>query len=364
LTQTQDFCISANGLKKDLEIVIEPIEFAKPGFDATYKIVYKNKGNTAVNGSLSFNYNDALLNFTSATVTPNSQNSGIINWNFTNLLPFESRSIYATLSVNATSATPPVNVGTILNFNVNVSPIANDENQFDNSFSYDQTVVASFLPNAITCMEGASVSTSEIGKYLHYGIVFENTGNYLAETIVIKDVIDTAKYDINSIQLLDTSHPVYTKISGNIIEFIFQNINLEATNGNPPVGGHGNVLFKIKSKSDLVAGDTVNKSASIFFDYSYPLSITPVSTTFINLSNSIFEFDKTITVYPNPTSSEININADFTIKSIELYDIQGRILETILGNTKTLDITSKQNGIYFLKITTEKGSKIEKIIKE
>jgi hypothetical protein len=29
-----------------------------------------------------------------------------------------------------------------------------------------------------------------------------------------------------------------------------------------------------------------------------------------------------------------------------------------------LDISDKTNGIYFLKITTEKGSKVEKLVKE
>jgi Leucine-rich repeat (LRR) protein len=364
LTQSQDFCLSANGIKKDLEIAIEPIEYALPGNEATYKIVYKNKGNTQVSGNLNFNYNDALLNFNTATVTPNSQSVGVLNWNFINLLPFESRSIIVTMNVNSSSVTPPVIAGSILNFSSNISPISNDENQLDNTFTYNQNVVNSVSPNAITCLQGASVSTSEIGNYLHYSIVFENTGNYLAETVVIKDLIDTTKYDINSIQLLDTSHPVYTKVSGNFIEFIFQNINLEATSGNPPVGGHGNVLFKIKTKSDLVSGDTVNKSASIFFDYSFPLTTTDAATTFINLSNSIFELDKSVSIYPNPTTSIININTEFNIKSIEVYDVQGRVLETILGNTKTFDISSKQNGIYFLKITTDKGSKIEKLVKE
>jgi hypothetical protein len=82
-----------------------------------------------------------------------------------------------------------------------------------------------------------------------------------------------------------------------------------------------------------------------------------------NLKVSDFTNEK-IKIHPNPTNSIININADFNIKSIEVYDVQGRVLETVLGNTKTLDISSKQNGIYFLKITTEKGSKIEKIVKE
>ncbi len=42
---TQNFCIAANGVHKDLEIVIAPVIPARPGFDAVYKIVYRNKGN-------------------------------------------------------------------------------------------------------------------------------------------------------------------------------------------------------------------------------------------------------------------------------------------------------------------------------
>jgi hypothetical protein len=76
--------------------------------------------------------------------------------------------------------------------------------------------------------------------------------------------------------------------------------------------------------------------------------------------------DSTILVYPNPTKGTINVTSNFNIKSIELYDIQGRILETVIENNNSLklDISEKQNGIYFLKINSENGSKVEKIIKE
>jgi hypothetical protein len=41
---TRNFCITANGVKNDLEVTIIPIGPARPGFDAEYKIIYKNKG--------------------------------------------------------------------------------------------------------------------------------------------------------------------------------------------------------------------------------------------------------------------------------------------------------------------------------
>jgi hypothetical protein len=89
-------------------------------------------------------------------------------------------------------------------------------------------------------------------------------------------------------------------------------------------------------------------------------------TTFAELNNPIFEFDDSIRIYPNPTQSVINISSEFVIDSIELYDVQGRILETLLetANSSQLDISGKSNGIYFLKIKTEKGSKVGKIVKE
>ena len=365
-TATQNFCIVPNGNHQDIEIVIEPINFARPGFYAQYKIVYRNKGNISVSGSLNFNYNDALLDFIAATTAPSSQTTGVLQWDYINLLPFESKSFYLTFYVNSPTATPPVNIGDILNFSASISPIATDENPSDNQSEFSQMVIGSFDPNAITCIEGASLSPVEIGNYLHYGITFENTGNYQAENVVVKDIIDTTKYDINSIQLLNTSHPAYTRITGNVVEFIFVNINLAASSGTPPVGGHGDVLFKIKSLSSLVSGDFVEKSAKIYFDYNAPIDTNVSQTTYQSLSNAIHQIDSSISLYPNPTNEGVNISSNFNIKSVELYDIQGRILETSIEHSATikLDISEKQNGIYFLKINTENGSKVEKVIKE
>ena len=89
-------------------------------------------------------------------------------------------------------------------------------------------------------------------------------------------------------------------------------------------------------------------------------------TTFATLNNPNFEQDTTVKIYPNPTNAIINIESNYTINSIELYDIQGRILETHLeeSTTATIDISNKLNGIYFLKITSENGIKVEKIVKE
>jgi uncharacterized repeat protein (TIGR01451 family) len=364
-TVTQNFCLAPNGVHSDVEMVIQPLTPARPGFEAAYKLVYKNKGNQMSAVYLNLNYDASVLDFVSSTSIPTLTTDGHISWTVLNLQPFQSGSVNVVLHVNAPTDTPPVNIGNLLTFNSFID-VSTDEHWEDNAFTLQQTVVGSYDPNEITCLEGDLVSTTEIGKYLHYGVTFENTGTYPAENIVVKDVIDTNQYDVNSLQLLNTSHPVYTKITGNVVEFIFQNINLAAAGGNPPVGGHGDVLFKIKSKNSLNAGDFVNKSAKIYFDYNAPIITNDAQTTFSTLNTSVHQFDQSVRVYPNPNKGIVTITCTSNLKTVELFDIQGRLLETDLldQGTALIDLSAHQNGVYFLKITTDKGSKVEKIVKE
>ena len=354
---TENICITPIGINPDVEVVLGPIDPARPGLNAKYNITFKNKGNQIVSGTVTLNYDESVLDYISTSVVPTSQLPGVINWSYTDLQPFENRQITVILNVNSPVEIPAVNIDDVLNFTTTITPIAGDALPDDNTFTFNQTVVGSFNPNDIMCIEGANVNPIEIGKYLHYMINFENTGNFTAENIVIKEVIDITKFDLNSLQVLSSSDAMFLTLNGNKAEFIFKNINKGP-------GGHGNVLFKIKTKNTLVTGDSVNKFANIYFDYNAPVTTEVFQTTFATLTNSIFDKDNSIMVYPNPTNSIINIDSSTSIKTIELYDVQGRIIETSIGETKKLDISDKVIGIYFLKITTEKGSKIEKIVKE
>ena len=365
-TSYQSFCLSANGVHPDLEIVISPISPARPGFDATYEIIYKNKGNQVLSGNVVFTYDDSVLDLLTALPAADTQTTGSLDWTYTGLLPFESRVIALEFNVNSPLESPAVNNGDSLNFNASITPAAGDETPSDNAFTFNQIVVGSFDPNDITCIQGNLLAPSEIGKYLHYIVNFENTGTASAVNVVVKVDVDESKYDLHSLQVLNTSHVSRTLIHGNTVEFVFANIELAAGAGDPPVGGHGNVLFKIKTRATLAVGDEVEKTANIFFDYNAPIVTNEAKTTFAELSNPDFQQDKSITLYPNPTNSVININSDTMIEQIELFDIQGRLLQTTIENKKAvkLNIADKSDGVYFVRITTANGKKVEQIIKE
>ena len=363
-TQTQNFCISPLGIHNDLEITLFCYDQAKPGFDARYVLTYKNKGNQILSGNVNLAFDDAVLDFVSANPNVTTQSNNNINWDYTNLIPFETRTIFFILNVNGPTETPPVNIDDILNFTASITPIAGDETPADNIFELHQTVTGSFDPNDKTCLEGNTITPEMVGDYLHYVIRFQNSGTAAAENIVVKDIIDTAKFDIASLQLINASHPQVTKITGNKVEFQFENINLPAEINDEP-GSHGFVAFKIKTKANLVIGNSVANKADIYFDYNFPIETNTATSTVALLGTNTFK-NASVTVAPNPTKNSVRILSKGNISSLQLSDLQGRVLETVMANDAEMhfDLSRKATGIYFLKITTEKGIKIEKIIKE
>ncbi|MCD2260539.1 DUF7619 domain-containing protein [Psychroserpens luteolus] len=355
-TVNQDFCITPNGTHNDVEVVIASTIPAQPGFDASYQIVYKNKGNQVLSGAIDFNYDDSVLDLMSITQSPDAQSIGNLSWNYTDLNPFESRTIDVVFNVNSPMEMPPVNLDDVLNFTATISPISSDETSNDNTFELNQVVVGSFDPNDITCLEGDVVSPERIGEYLHYNIRFENTGTAPATFIVVKDVIDITKYDLSTLQVLNSSHNMITRIEGNEIEFFFEDINLAPS-------GQGNVLFKIKTLDTLVTGDSVTQQANIYFDFNFPIETNLATTAFENLSVEESEIN-TVSIYPNPTNGLITIDSKLVIKSVRLYDVQGRkVQDFIISENQTIDISNVSKGVYLLEIRTDSGISNLKILK-
>ena len=361
----QDFCVTPNGVKNDLEVTLLPLSLARPGFDAQYKLIYKNKGTTALSGNVSLNFLDNVLDLSSASPTADSQNSGLLSWNFANLAPFESREIMVVMNLNSPTETPALNDGDLLTFTTNIEPFASDEAPEDNTFELAQTVVNSFDPNDKTCLEGSVVTPDIIGEFVHYLIRFENTGSASAINVVVKDVIDTTKFDIATLFITDSSHDMVTRINGNTVEFIFENINLpfdDATND-------GHIAFKIRTLPSLQVGDSFDNDAEIYFDFNFPIVTNNAVTNIQNaLSNDSFNRSGDILAYPNPVKDVLNLKLEASIEAVEVLDLSGRLLKRValIGTQDqyTLDIKSLPSGLYVVKVQSDAGEFIQKVMKE
>jgi len=355
---TENFCVTAVGVHNDAEIVVVPIIGAQPGFDATYQVIYRNIGNQNLSGSVSLNFEDAYVDLISSTPAAATALPGSLTWNFVDLQPSEERVILLTFNVNGPMEVPPIVEGDVLNYSATVTIPGTDETPWNNTFGIKQDVVGSFDPNDISCLEGHTAAPEAIGDFLHYNINFENTGNAAATFIVIENDINSSQFDINTLEILYASHPMAAIVEGNKIKFRFDDIGLGAQE-------KGNVTYKIKTLETLEEGEEVMQEANIFFDYNFPVATNEATTTFATLSRGEFAMNNTVKVYPNPSTGIVNIKADSAIQSLELFDVQGRLLQssTLHEVTGQLDISQRATGMYLLKVKTEKGIKVERLMK-
>ncbi|MBK9255062.1 MAG: T9SS type A sorting domain-containing protein [Saprospiraceae bacterium] len=345
-TITQNFCITPKGIFNKVNITVLPLSPpARPGFSASYKIVWENVGTQIENGSLNFTYDESLLDYISASQTADQIADGILKWNFTNLLPFEKREITVTLKVNRPTDTPAVNAGDKLYLTASI---------LDNIFTLENTVVGPYDPNDKTCLQGDRVKPDMVGEFVDYLIRFENTGNYAAENVVVKDIIDTKTFDISTLKITDASHEVYTRIEGNKVEFIFENIQLPFDDAN----NDGYIAFKIKTLPTLVPGDSLKNLADIYFDYNFPIRTNEAQTT-VALPVSTTDWTTDVKIYPNPVRDILHISTEEIWTKAEIYDISGRIVRSLTLDGTSVDVSGLESGTYFIRL--KNGGKISRV---
>lgn len=360
-TTTANFCLEAIGVRPDAMVTIYPIAPARPGFNAMYKVIYRNKGNQTLSGNVNVTFEDNLSDYVTATPATNSQSTNTLTWNFTDLLPFERREILFTLHINAPTDTPSVNNGDILHYTAALTTSMTDETPNDNQMNFNQTVVGSFDPNDKAVVEGSDISIANVGNYLHYIVRFQNTGTYPAENVVIKDLLSN-NLDWSTIEMVSSSHPFRnTLTNNNKLEVFYENINLPPSSTDEP-GSHGYIAFRIKPKSTIAINDVISNTAEIYFDFNFPIVTNTVSTTVTALTTN--DFDATsFAIYPNPTNGMLNLvlSPQTIVKEVFIYNMIGQ--KVLNFDTVAIDVSFLPQGTYFIMLQTDKGIVTQPFVK-
>lgn len=365
ITAIKDFCVQPNGVHNDLEISFMPSwPPARPGFAAAYILMYKNRGTTTLSGNVGLNYDNNKMNFVSASQIVATQSTGQLNWSYNNLQPFERR----TIDVNFSLLPPPVNnIDDTLVYLASITPSANDETPYDNSFILPQRILGSYDPNEKQCIEGSKIDISKIGDYLHYIIHFQNEGTDTAFNVVVADTLSN-NLNWNSFEFVGSSHTANVKLSNNKLEFFFENIKLPYKTIDEP-GSNGWVAFKIKPKPSVVVGDSINNTAAIYFDFNFPVITNKATTIVSNASSPVpvkleyFSLNKNNTANQlqwkvNCSSTSVTFVMERSIDGIHfnaIGNISSTELRCQLPFTFTDDNPAAGKNYYRLKITDAEG---------
>lgn len=84
------------------------------------------------------------------------------------------------------------------------------------------------------------------------------------------------------------------------------------------------------------------------------------------LTDGIDELSSAFNLYPNPANDRLHIESKVKINEVTIYDVYGRQqeLSAISGQQTVIDVTSLNNGIYFVKIVTDNGEVIKRFVKQ
>jgi len=81
------------------------------------------------------------------------------------------------------------------------------------------------------------------------------------------------------------------------------------------------------------------------------------------ISSNLNELNEKISIYPNPSNGKLFISTSELIKSIKVTNIIGKeIYSSNNFNDNSIDLINFKNGVYFINLSTEKGTITKKII--
>ncbi len=289
-----------------------------------------------------------------------------IIWNFSNITYGNQQQFYVYFNVPV--STP---LGSLFQSCGYVQPTLLDVNPNNNTFCYQRIVTGSFDPNDKSVSPVGNGPTGEIPIYtndLTYLIRFQNTGNGPAVNIVVKDTL-SPYLDINTLEMLGSSHNYDLDIlPGNILRWKFNNIMLVDSGTNEPAS-HGFIQYRVKFINSIFGGAEIKNTAYIYFDFNAPVvTNTALNTIEIitNLKNSAAG-DNDWNIYPNPSNGTLYLSSQSGIKEQSLLTIINSIGQTVHeeslnSNYKTLDLSKLNNGVYFVKVTSDLKSTVKRIV--
>lgn len=361
-TQTLYFPISVINTYNDVSVTILPINNPRPGFNYANTILLRNSGFNTLSGTVTYT-KDPNVSITSVSQSGITTNSEGFSYNYSNLLPNETRVIDVMMNV---PTIPTVNIGDVLTNTVAVTSNANDINSTNDAFSISQIVIGAYDPNDKMESHGEQIlySTFTSQDYLYYTIRFENTGTASAINVNIEDVLDE-KLDETTLSMISASHNYNLNRNGTNLKWTFDDILLPPSIAETNIG-KGYITFKVKPKPGYAIGDVIENTASIYFDFNPAIITNTFSTEFVAaLELSDFRYN-TVYVSPNPatTSFEIQLkNTDEALALVTINDLVGKTIKILQSDSETqitIDVSDLSQGIYLIEITTKNNHKLLK----
>lgn len=309
---------------------------------------------------------DDTYGYGASTVTQSMAKTTDGGMNWTSITPPTSNSLWA---VSATSATTAYFVGTggVIWKTINSGATVTVGNSGTTQLITD-IVFTNPTTGFLVVQNGQIKKTTNSG--LSWSIV-ESPGVSLTEMCFVDDnigyVVGASGTVVKTTDAGLTWNTLTTNSTSNL-----QGVNFYDQNSGIAVGFEGTILY---TNDGGITWDSQNSGTTeILWDVRMLSPTAAVVTgnngTILknnNLTTGVDEklasFD--VKFYPNPTSGQLKIESgQLSITEINIIDINGKTVKTLVTDLSIIDISNLPAGTYFLQLITDKGLYSEKFIKQ
>lgn len=135
----------------------------------------------------------------------------------------------------------------------------------------------------------------------------------------------------------------------------------------PPAG-----CFRIDT-AQCIINQTGISSAKVYWNVKgticVPFSNTVTDSTTLNFSTTnlkVHSLDKLFSAFPNPANNQLTIKnpENIQIQGIQFWDLKGKLVKKLNFVNETINVSELMSGIYFVKIETEKGVEVLRVMKQ
>ena len=214
------------------------------------------------------------------------------------------------------------------------------------------TIAATGTGNAIVCYDESTVNITG-GKVLAqegYAIYINEGGGSISGGVVFAYGEDPTDIIYNG---------SYGMLTGNGVIIAWN----KAAGTSTYEAGTSNDIFKLPATA-TAKWTKQSGNGGISYANGTNTGFIPIDGVTVEGETGISDIEtEKISIYPNPTSGQLKIeNGELRIEKVEIVDVTGKTI--LMSGETTIDISHLPNGTYFVKIQTESGILVKKVIKE
>lgn len=188
-----------------------------------------------------------------------------------------------------------------------------------------------------------------IGNSYTAGMAVNNDGTILAMGCQDEIKVFAISYDANGVPTLTRLHSIKPAMGANTAGIAFDRA--------------GNV-YVISNSSERLGVWALPKADNQF------TTVAPASQNLVVVHTdveNVKDLSSLIQVYPNPAVDNVRINSMGTnLQQISVYDLKGRnvMTENVNSNEINLSVSDLSSGIYILKVKTNEGTAVKRLMKK